>query len=83
MAFIEGVIASARTESELTVLTVFPIAAGPSRRLVPEDAVELVLRREPWQTDESHRDHAQHMVGRGGRIEYAEGGNVIDLIRSH
>ncbi len=83
MAVIEGVVASARTEAELTVLTVYPIASLPVRRIAPESAMELVLMREPWQTDQSHRDHAQHMVGRGGRIEYAEGGNIIAIIRSH
>jgi hypothetical protein len=83
MAVIEGVVASVRTDPDRTVLTVYPISHSPERRITPERALDLVLMREPWQTDESHRDHANHMVGRGGMIEYAERGNVIALIRNH
>ena len=83
MATIEGVVASVNTDNDHAVLTVFPISSSPMRRINPDKAMDLVLMREPWQTDESHREHANHMVGRGGTIEYADGGNVIALIRSH
>lgn len=83
MAVIEGVVASVRSDADLTVLTVFPICHSPIRRIMPESPVELVLPREAWQTYEGHRDHAIHMVGRGGVIEYGCADNVIALIRSH
>jgi hypothetical protein len=82
MAVIEGVVASVHFGGGHSVLTVYPIQAEPERRIAPEHALDLTLRREPWQTDESHRDHVRHMVGQGGFIEYAETGNIIATIRA-
>lgn len=82
MAVIEGVVASVRFGGEHSVLTVYPIQADPERRVAPEEAIDLTLRREAWQTDEGHRDHARHMIGQGGIIEYAEAGRVIATIRA-
>lgn len=84
MAVIEGVVASARTDADHSVITVFPIEHDPQRRIAPEGAVELLLRKESWQTEQGHREHVQHMVGRPGFIEYADNGApFIEVIRSH
>lgn len=83
MAVIEGIVASVRMDMEHSFLTVYPIDAAPARRVAPENAIELMLRREAWQTDEGHRDHVMHMVGQGGFIEYADGAQpVIATIRT-
>lgn len=84
MAVIEGIIASVRMDAAHSVVTVYPIETLPKRRIAPEGAVELLLRREPWQTEQSHQDHLDYMVGRPGFIEYAgDGAPFIELIRNH
>ena len=84
MAVIEGVVASALMDRDHSVITIYPIHNAPSRRIAPEGAIDLILRREVWQTDEGHRDHVQHMIGRPGIIEYEEGDTpLIAAIRTH
>lgn len=80
MATIEGVVASAECSDDHCVLTIFPIVDRPDPRVSPEGALDLTLERQPWQTRESHRDHARHIVGRRGVIEYDER-NTIAVIR--
>lgn len=79
---IEGVVAQVSCADDQSVLTVFPITQAPDMRIDPASAIDLTLRREAWQTRESHRDHVTHIVGRRGIIQYDDH-HMIAAIRHH
>lgn len=83
MSTIEGVIAQAGFADGTARLTVYPIVATPCRRVDPASAIEMTLDRRPWQTDDSHRAHVDHLVGRCAFIDYSmDNPSRIDDIRS-
>lgn len=83
MQTIECVIAQAGFADGTARLTIFPIVDTPSRRVDPASAVEMTLDRRDWQTDDSHRAHVDHLVGRRAFIDYdVDNPSRIDDIRS-
>lgn len=80
MGMIEGVIARATRGDSRSTLTIFPVTSDPDRHVDPTAAVHLELQREAWQTEDSYRDHVEHIIGRIGLFRYSKD-NIIQLIQ--